>query len=103
VVTRVKVILKRVEKSSGKDSPVEDTFYHKQEQRVICFNSESLDLTRAEYELMVTFLSQPSRVFISKHFELNLNHTILTKISSLRIAALAIVLNYEKEWELIQK
>ena len=63
VVTRVKVILKRVEKSSDKDSPVEDTFYHKQDQRVICFNNESLDLTRAEYELMVTFLSQPSRVF----------------------------------------
>ena len=68
VVTRVKVILKRVDKSSNGKSPgVEaikaDTFVHKQEQRVICYNDESLDLTPAEYQLMVTFLSQPKRVF----------------------------------------
>ena len=63
VVTRVKVILKRVE-NTKKDAPqTQETFSHKQEQRVICFNNQPLDLTRAEYELMVTFLSQPSRVF----------------------------------------
>lgn len=78
VVTRVKVILKRLEKSSTSTNGLEsskeknhapdtqikkDTFKHKLEQRVICFNDQTLELTRAEYQLMVTFLAQPSRVY----------------------------------------
>ena len=63
VVTRVKVILKRVENTKKEAPQTQETFSHTQEQRVICFNNQPLDLTRAEYELMVTFLSQPSRVF----------------------------------------
>ena len=64
VVTRVKVILKRVEKSpNAKPISNENTFQHKAEHRSIYFNDQALDLTRAEYELMVTFLSQPGRVF----------------------------------------
>ena len=63
VVTRVKVILKRVENTKKETPQTQETFSHKQEQRVICFNNQPLDLTRAEYELMVTFLSQPNRVF----------------------------------------
>ena len=63
VVTRVKVILKRASNTLSEDKPAAESFYHKQDQRVICFEDKSLDLTRAEYQLMVTFLSQPSRVF----------------------------------------
>ena len=63
VVTRVKVILKRVEKSSVTQTSPETIFQHKSEQRAIYFNDQALDLTRAEYQLMVTFLSQPGRVF----------------------------------------
>ena len=57
------MILKRVENTKKDVHQTQETFSHKQEQRVICFNNQPLDLTRAEYELMVTFLSQPSRVF----------------------------------------
>ena len=63
VVTRVKVILKRANNTLSEDKPAGESFYHKQDQRVICFKDKPLDLTRAEYQLMVTFLSQPSRVF----------------------------------------
>jgi len=63
VVTRVKVILKRVEKTANSEPNLQNTFHHKHKQRVICFNDQSLDLTRAEYELMLAFLAQPGRVF----------------------------------------
>ena len=69
VVARVKVVLKRVESqprdlhasviASNSNSP----FTHKPEQRVIQHEGESLDLTRAEYALLSTFLHQPNRVF----------------------------------------
>ena len=72
VVTRVKVILKRVsQQASSSETPQlneqnddnANSFEHKVKQRAISLNGETLDLTRAEYELMVTFLSQISRVF----------------------------------------
>ena len=75
VVTRVKVILKRIEKSSPSSTNNSDhataistaansnSFEHKSEQRVIFFAGQALDLTRAEYQLMVAFLAQPGRVF----------------------------------------
>lgn len=62
LVTRVKVILKRAEKSPNNGNAVQ-YFEHKQEQRVIFYDNQSLELTRAEYQLMVTFLAQPGRVF----------------------------------------
>jgi len=72
VITRVKVILKRVNNQSTDqedksqnsigDSSV-NNFEHKLKQRAISLNGEILELTRAEYELMVTFLSQTSRGF----------------------------------------
>ena len=72
VVTRVKVILKRVQKQSNEtpstqetvqDDKADNVFEHRVKQRVISLNGVTLELTRAEYELMVTFLSQTSRVF----------------------------------------
>lgn len=75
VVTRVKVILKRVEKQAvsaqaaahNKEAPAPQEsiggFAHKPEQRAVLFNNQALDLTRAEYQLMLTFLAQPGRVF----------------------------------------
>jgi len=62
LVTRVKVILKRVEKSPNKNNTGK-RFEHKPEQRVILFDHQALELTRAEYQLMVAFLAQPGRVF----------------------------------------
>lgn len=70
VVTRVKVILKRAahtatKKNSEADTEIADNhpFEHSSEHRVVRYNGAPLELTRAEYELMVTFLGQPSRVF----------------------------------------
>ena len=70
VVARIKVILKRIEKQSSAPSQSEasaqtstTSFEHKPQQRSILYDGKSLDLTRAEYELMVTFIAQPERVF----------------------------------------
>ena len=69
VVTRVKVILKRLEKQaqtqgSNIEEPVNSTdFKHKVAQRVVTYQDTPMELTRAEYELMISFLSQPGRVF----------------------------------------
>jgi len=74
VVTRVKVILKRTEKAASnknaQSSPAshpssndDSCFEHKAKQRAILFNGQVIDLTRAEYQLMVAFLAQPGRVF----------------------------------------
>ena len=67
VVTRVKVILKRVSKQRGSLLQQADSdnsaFTLKKEQRSIYLENQALDLTRAEYQLLVTFLSQPGRVF----------------------------------------
>lgn len=65
VVTRVKVVLKRVEKQNdNNDTPqAAKAFTHHAAQRVILFKNNTLDLTRAEYQLMVIFLSQTERVF----------------------------------------
>lgn len=69
VVARVKVILKRAE-SLPRDSSTpalgnnaSRPFTHKPQQRVIQHDGDNLDLTRAEYVLLSTFLQQPSRVF----------------------------------------
>jgi len=63
VVTRVKVILKRTAKTPDAVPSKSKAFEHTPEHRLIRFEGHALDLTRAEYELMITFLSQPSRVF----------------------------------------
>ena len=66
VVTRVKVILKRVGNQQTQVSQPLDSvgpFEHKPEQRLITHEQSNLDLTRAEYTLMTTFLAQPNRVF----------------------------------------
>lgn len=71
VVTRVKVILKRVAQKpsietthhnnqSISEKPV---FQHNQESCIIYYQGISLDLTKAEYQLMIAFLAQPKRVF----------------------------------------
>jgi len=64
VVARVKVILKRLEKQAEPDQPAElGLFEHRQEQRTIAYEGKSMSLTRAEYELLATFLERPSQVF----------------------------------------
>ena len=76
VVTRVKVILKRLSKQQNsldarsaksvleKSIDTEQiSFEHKTEQKLIYLGGERLDLTRAEYQLLCTFLEHPSRVF----------------------------------------
>ncbi len=65
VVARVKVILKRMAKPADRptNKPQRGAFEHKAEQRSVWYQDKNLDLTRAEYELMVTFIAQPNRVF----------------------------------------
>ena len=71
VVARVKAILKRSQTQHANDHNLEPVtelkqqtmFEHKVEQRCIYFKDEIIDLTRAEYELLLTFIDQPSRVF----------------------------------------
>lgn len=70
VVTRVKVILKRAAQTAttanhniDTDSKNGDSFEHNSEHRLVRYNGTALELTRAEYELMATFIAQPSRVF----------------------------------------
>jgi len=98
VVARVKVILKRVE-SQPRTAKVpiatqhsNNPFTHKPEQRVIQHGDDSLDLTRAEYALLSTFLQQPNRVFTRRQLIENIwstNHpsddrAIDTHIKTLR-------------------
>ena len=64
VVARVKVVLKRIAREPSKEeSSSNSEFSHKAEQRSICYQNTPLELTRAEYELMVAFTAQPGRVF----------------------------------------
>ncbi len=65
VVTRVKVILKRLDKHhvQGVINSNTHEFVHKAEQRVIHYDGTAMELTRAEYELMTAFIAQPNRVF----------------------------------------
>jgi two-component system catabolic regulation response regulator CreB len=69
VVARVKVILKRIEKQAnineqtGSNLASPETFTHKVNQRVIAYQGTAMDLTRAEYQLMQSFIAQPGRVF----------------------------------------
>ena len=68
VVARVKVILKRAAAQPAAvnisdDADTKSGFEHKPEQRQIMLLGAALDLTRAEYQLMVSFIQQPSRVF----------------------------------------
>jgi two-component system catabolic regulation response regulator CreB len=68
VVTRVKVILKRLEKqqtqiASESKQTNAAVFEHKQEQRMITHLGTPMELTRAEYELMIAFIARPNRVF----------------------------------------
>ena len=66
VVARVKAILKRSKKSdatgsNGLSDPI--GFSHDQNSHRINYNNSPLDLTKAEYSLLQTFLEQPRRVF----------------------------------------
>jgi len=63
VVTRVNVVLKRANNGTNANNSAPQEFEHKPEQRLIYFNQQALNLTRAEYQLMVVFLSQVGRVF----------------------------------------
>jgi two-component system catabolic regulation response regulator CreB len=69
VVARVRVILKRLEKQQKileqNAVPQSDNglFRHLAEQRVVTYQASPIDLTRAEYQLMTSFIAQPGRVF----------------------------------------
>ena len=68
VVARVKVILKRLERQNIYETqkpsePSACVFEHKVEQRIITYEETAIDLTRAEYALMASFIGQPGRVF----------------------------------------
>lgn len=67
VVTRVKVILKRLEKAAETTAHTENVnscdFEHHAEQRQVSYRGDTINLTRAEYQLMTTFLAQPGRVY----------------------------------------
>ena len=63
VVARVKVILKRLEKHARDETEKSSVFEHKPAQRSILYQGTQVELTRAEYQLMATFLEQPNRVF----------------------------------------
>jgi len=98
VVTRVKVILKRLEKQQSRLEPKatlssdSSVFKHKAAQRVITYQDIAMELTRAEYELMISFLAQPGRVFTRRQLIENIwssNHpsddrAIDTHIKTLR-------------------
>lgn len=94
VVTRVKVILKRLDKHQSAE-PIDRSdrlFDHKIEQRLIRYQNQPLELTRAEYELMRRFIEQPNRVFTRRQLIENIwssNHpsddrAIDTHIKTLR-------------------
>lgn len=69
VVARVRVILKRLEKQqkileqNATSESVNGLFRHLAEQRVVTYQASPIDLTRAEYQLMTSFIAQPGRVF----------------------------------------
>lgn len=73
VVARVKVIIKRASRANSSaytDQPnklmadsADNPFQQNQHNFTIDYQGATLPLTRAEYELMAAFLSQPSRVF----------------------------------------
>jgi len=63
VVARVKVILKRAAQPMVESGNASPEFEHKPKHRMVRYQGQPLDLTRAEYELMVAFLNQPGRVF----------------------------------------
>jgi two-component system catabolic regulation response regulator CreB len=69
VVARVRVILKRLEKQQkilehNKNTETDGGgFNHLAEQRLVTYEAKPIDLTRAEYQLMTSFIAQPGRVF----------------------------------------
>lgn len=63
VVTRVKVVLRRVPKRQVPTATKQNPFTLIEEQAVICLFNNQLPLTKAEYLLLKTLLSQPKRVF----------------------------------------
>lgn len=64
VAARVKAILKRSQTvTPPENSTVSAGFNHDQNSHRITYNEIALDLTKAEYSLLETFLSQPGRVF----------------------------------------
>lgn len=64
VVARVKVILKRSKRKARIEEPKSNSlFEHSEQRRVVEYQGNALDLTRAEYQLMATLLSRPGQVF----------------------------------------
>jgi len=70
LAARVKAILKRTARNApimgeaGIAQPMNDTWFQLDEIRaVICFQNHPLDLTRYEYLILKTLLTQPERVF----------------------------------------
>ena len=64
VVARVKVILKRSKRKAPVEEATSNTlFEHSEHRRVVEYQGNALDLTRAEYQLMATLLSRPGQVF----------------------------------------
>jgi len=64
VVARVKAILKRSNKPKSSVAAIDSSgFCHDQSSHRISYNNTPLDLTKAEYSLLQTFLQQPRRVF----------------------------------------
>jgi two-component system catabolic regulation response regulator CreB len=69
VVARIKTILQRSEsvprnhQTEKEPAALDSQFNHVPEQRLIYLDNASLDLTRAEYTLLATFLERPNRVF----------------------------------------
>ena len=69
VVARIKTILNRSEPRTSTETLNSQTknlsnpFDHRPEQRQVFLENSRLDLTRAEYTLLTTFLERPSQVF----------------------------------------
>lgn len=64
VVARIKAILKRSKKPKNMTAAIDlSGFCHDENSHRISYNSMPLELTKAEYSLLQTFLGQPRRVF----------------------------------------
>jgi two-component system catabolic regulation response regulator CreB len=64
LVARVRMVLRRIEKSTASTpAKVTDIFHIDSARRQIRFHAQPLDLTLHEYRLLETLLSHPERVF----------------------------------------
>lgn len=63
---RVKAVLRRTQESVDQQSPTQERtapFSHHYTKKIISLNEQALDLTRAEYQLLLTLLGRPGQVF----------------------------------------